>query len=74
MKELAQKLDMEGVPYIWYVFTNEADSIHSNNVVFLKERLDVYKWIQKCTAVVQLSDTEACSNTIRRTDLCMGKK
>lgn len=74
MKELAQKLDMEGVPYIWYVFTNEQDTIHSNNVVFLKERLDVYKWIEECDAIVQLSDTEACSNTIRRTDLCMEKK
>lgn len=67
MKELAQKLDMEGVPYIWYVFTNEQDNIKSNNVVFLQERLDVYKWIQQSDAVVQLSDTEACSNTIRRT-------
>lgn len=46
------------------MFTNEHDIIQSPNVVFLQERLDVYKWIQEADYVVQLSDTEACSYTI----------
>lgn len=64
MKALAEELDIAGVPYIWYVFTSDSDCIHSKNVIFLPERLDVYKWIQECDALVQLSDTEACSYSI----------
>lgn len=66
MKALAQALDLAGVNYVWYVFTNDSDCIHSNNVEFLKPRLDVYKWIgdASTTALVQLSDTEACSYSI----------
>ena len=66
MKALAQALDSAGVNYIWYVFTNDPDTINSDNVIFLKPRLDVYKWIadDATDALVQLSDTEACSYSI----------
>lgn len=64
MKALAQALDCAKVNYIWYVFTNERDIINSPNVVFIPERLDVYKWIQEADYLVQLSDTEACSYSI----------
>ena len=63
MKRLAEALDLAGVNYVWYVFTNDDDTIHSNNVIFLKPRLDVYKWIKEADYLVQLSDTE-------RTFLC----
>ena len=46
MKRLAEELDLQGVNYIWYVFTNDSDCINSNNVIFLPARLDVYRWIQ----------------------------
>ena len=62
-----------GVNYVWYVFTNEHDSIHSRNVIFITERLDVYKWIQDCDYLVQLSDTEACSYSINEA-LAYGKQ
>lgn len=65
MKALAEALDKEQVNYIWYVFTSDKDTINSPNVVFLKERLDVYRWLQECDALIQLSDTEACSYSIR---------
>ena len=58
MKKLAEALDIAGVNYIWYVFTSDEDHIHSNNVIFMRERLDVYKWIQRADYLVQLSDTE----------------
>lgn len=64
MKALAEALDLEGINYVWYVFTNDDDIIHSNNVIFLKPRLDVYKWIAEADYLVQLSDTEALSYSI----------
>ncbi len=64
MKMLAQRLDMENINYVWYVFTNDNDIIGSPNVCFTKERLNVYKWIQEANYLVQLSDTEACSYSI----------
>lgn len=64
MKRLAQELDFNKVNYIWYIFTDEQDCIHSDNVIFLSPRLDVTKWLQEADVVVQLSDTEACSYTI----------
>ena len=66
MKALAEELDREGVNYTWFVFTNDNDIIHSPNVIFAPPRLDVYKFIQNCDVLVQLSDTEACSYSIRR--------
>ena len=61
---LAKALDQAKVDYIWYVFTNDTDAIDSPNVVYMKPRLDVGRWIEKADYVVQLSDTEACSYTI----------
>lgn len=61
---LAKALDQAKVDYIWYVFTNDTDAIDSPNVVYMKPRLDVGRWISKANYVVQLSDTEACSYTI----------
>lgn len=70
---MQKNLTLLGVNYIWKVFTSDADCIHSPNVVFLPERLDVYKDIQECDALVQLSDTEACSYSINEA-LMYGKK
>ena len=64
MKALAERLDFEKVNYVWSVFTNDEDIIHSPNVIFLQPRLDVYKWIQEADYLVQLSDTEAMSYSI----------
>lgn len=64
MKLLSYELDRQKVNYIWYVFTNDKDMIHSDNVIFMTPRLDVYKWIQQADALVQLSDTEALSYSI----------
>ncbi len=64
MQRLANALDEKGIKYIWYVFTNDKNAIRSDNVVYMKPRLDVGRWISKADYVVQLSDTEACSYTI----------
>lgn len=36
----------------------DTDTINIPNVIFLKERLDVWRWIQRADYLVQLSDTE----------------
>lgn len=64
MRGLAKALDKAKIKYIWYVFTTDTDAIDSPNVVYMKPRLDVSKWISKADYVVQLSDSEACSYTI----------
>ena len=64
MIKLANEMDKRGIDYIWYVFTNDTNAINSPNVVYMKPRLDVSRWIEKADYVVQLSDTEACSYTI----------
>lgn len=64
MIRLANSLTCAGIDFIWYVFSTDVDSINNPNVIFMKPRLDVSKWIREADYVVQLSDTEACSYTI----------
>lgn len=64
MIKLINALDEKGIDYIWYIFTNEEDMLHKPNVIFMKPRLDVSKWIAESDYLVQLSDTEACSYAI----------
>ena len=64
MQRLATELDNAGINYIWYVITGDIGGIQSDNVIFIKNRLDVSKWINQADYVVLLSDSEACSYTI----------
>jgi len=64
MIKLAQTLDNYGINYIWYVFTNDEKAINSPNVIYIKNRLDVSRWLVQSDYLVQLSDTEACSYAI----------
>ena len=71
MIALANALDNAGVKYIWYVFTNDVNAIDNPNVVYMKPRLDVRRWIKKADYVIQLSDTEALCYTMVES-LCLG--
>lgn len=64
MIALSNALDNAGIKYIWYVFTNDVNAINNPNVVYMKPRLDVRRWISKADYVVQLSDTEALCYTM----------
>lgn len=64
MKKLAKALDEAKINYVWYIFTNDTNAIESPNVIYMKPRLDVSKWICQADYLVQLSDTEACSYAI----------
>lgn len=70
MIALANSLDNAGIKYIWYVFTNDINAIQNPNVVYMKPRLDVRRWISKADYVIQLSDTEALCYTMVEA-LCM---
>ena len=59
MIALANALDNAGIKYIWYVFTNDINAIDNPNVVYMKPRLDVRRWIKKADYLIQLSDSEA---------------
>jgi len=64
MVKLARALDNNGINYIWYVFTNDRDTIQSSNVIYMKPRLDTSYWLEQADYLVQLSDTEGCSYSI----------
>lgn len=64
MQKLVDELDKKQINYIWYIFSNELDKIHSNNVICLKNRLDISKWLSIADYVCLLSDSEACSYTL----------
>lgn len=64
MLELATALDKEKVNYIWYVITNDVDVIQHPNIIFIKNRLDIDKWLNQADYVCLLSDSEACSYTL----------
>lgn len=64
MQKLVDALDNAGINYIWYVISNDIDVIRSPNVIFIKNRLDITKWLTQADYVVLLSDSEACSYTL----------
>lgn len=63
-KALAEALDRAGVNYIWYIFTSDEDTIKSPNVIFIKNRTDLDKFMYMADYGVQLSDSEGLSYTI----------
>jgi glycosyltransferase involved in cell wall biosynthesis len=64
MIALANALDKRHIDYVWYVFTNDVDAIPNEHIVYMKPRLDAYKWTAEADYLVQLSDTEGLSYAI----------
>lgn len=64
MKLLINKLDKKGINYLWFVMSNEEVDFNSNNVILLKPRLDISRWLELADYVCLLSDSEACSYTL----------
>lgn len=61
MEKLARDLDMAGIDYIWYVFTNDDSEIINPSIAFLKPRLNIRPIIESIRGIgygVQLSDCE----------------
>ncbi len=64
MLQLANTLDKYKVNYIWFIITNDINVIEHPNMVFIKNRLDISKFLSIADYVCLLSDSEACSYTI----------
>ena len=73
MKALAERLDREGIPYYWMIFTNSPHEIASPNVIYREPTLDIRKWIASCDFFVQLSDSEGwCYSVNEKLASCHG--
>lgn len=57
--ELAKLLDLEQIPYIWLVFTNEQIRNAPQNMIVVKPTLNIAPYLKMADYLVQLSDSEA---------------
>lgn len=64
MKCLINKLDRAKVNYLWIVISNEQVNFNSDNVILIKNRLDISRFLKIADYVCLLSDSEACSYTL----------
>lgn len=64
MQTLADAMDRANINYLWFVITNDTEGLNSPNVILIKNRLDIDKWLNIATYVCLLSDSEACSYTL----------
>ena len=64
MKCLINKLDTAKVNYLWIVISNEQVDFNSDNVILIKNRLDISRFLKIADYVCLLSDSEACSYTL----------
>ena len=65
MKVLINALDKASVNYMWHIYTNKEPEKISENVLFIKPRLDITSKMKLYDAMVQLSDVEAFCITIQ---------
>jgi len=66
--KLAKALDKANVNYIWYIITGDTNAIPEKltpNIIFIKNRLDISKWLNQTDYVCLLSDSEADSYTLK---------
>ncbi len=61
--KIASKLDQEGLPYIWFIFTNDKKEIDNPNIVYISPKLDIAPYLAIADIVAQLSNTEAFGYT-----------
>ena len=69
---LGEILNNLGIPYLWYIFTDDIDAIKNPNIVYMEPRLDIINFMNDCDFLVQLSDREAyCYSVVE--NLILGK-
>ena len=71
IEALARALDEAGIPFLWTIFTDDAEAINHPNICYMKPRLDITDYIADADYLVQLSDTEGWSYSIYEA-LCLG--
>ena len=69
MLKLANKLDELNINYIWFIFTTDEYKNNpvwrNNNIIKMKNRLDVGKFIAKANWLIQPSECEGDSYTLK---------
>ena len=58
IEALANLLDKKGILYTWEIFTDDANLIRNDSIVYRKPRLDIIRFIASADYLVQLSDHE----------------
>ena len=61
IKKFVEELDNQKINYLWYIITNDVGGIDNPNVFFIKNRLDVDKWMSIADYGALFSKSEACS-------------
>ena len=56
---LCEALEEKGIPYIWYIFTNDTKGIDNPNIVYKEPNLHVIDYMAISDYVVSLSDKES---------------
>lgn len=65
MKLLSDELDRQGINYLWFVITGDIVNFKSKNVICIRTRDDIPKFLSMATYVCLLSDSEADSYTLK---------
>ena len=64
IKELAERMNREGIRYLWFVFSDYSDFIKNKNVIFCQQRLEgITNIMASLDFVAQVSDSEGWSYT-----------
>lgn len=64
VKAFINEMDKQNKNYLLFIITNEDDIIKKPNVIFIKNRLDISRWLEIADYVLLFSDSEACSYTL----------
>ena len=66
MVKLVEELDKKNISYLWYVITGDLyNTIDSPNVIFIKNRLNIDRFLAIADYVALYSDSEADSYTLK---------
>lgn len=64
IRQLGDKLNESGYPYIWTIFTDSTERLDNPNIIYMTPRLDVRNYIADSDYLVLVSDTEGCPYNI----------
>ena len=70
MIKLAKNLNKNGIPFIWYMFTEKHLKENIDGIVYMKPTLNIRDYIADCDYLVQLSDSEGfCYSIVEALEL-----
>lgn len=61
--KLTEKLDREGLKYLWFIFTNSSRDIPNPNIILIEPKLDIAPYLKMADIVAAPSTSEAYGYT-----------